>query len=460
LSHHPSVTEAVVVAHQRAATDKMLVAYLVPRQAILPSPSEMRIYLQAQLPAYMIPAAFVEVESLPLTSSGKVDRQALPAPSLHPLGVHDAYLAPRNALEQQLVQIWEDLLHTRPIGIHDNFFDLGGHSLLVVRLLVRLQRELGQTLPVSALFQASTIADLAQALQEPTPPPQASSSVIPLQLQGHRPPFFCVHGLGGDVLSFLALARHLAPLQPFYGLQHPGLEQPFAVNRLENLAAYYLKEIRQIQPQGPYIIGGWSLGAIVAFEMAQQLVASGHAVSQLLLLDTAIETQPYATPTPTMRSIPEDDLLPLLVSLGERAHGADGAAFLPQLAHDLDMTPEAFIHAVYRLMQHRASDEATEWRGALGQLSRHVDVFKASLEAATCYQPQVYPGKMTLFRATESDELFSLSSKPGWEDLASEGVTVVSVPGNHHTMLQDPHVQVLADRLHTCLEHIGARDTQ
>ena len=184
--------------------------------------------------------------------------------------------------------MWEEVLAVRPVRIQDDFFTLGGHSLLAARLFDRIERRMGQRLPIAILFQAPTIEGLAAILRRKGWSP-SWSSLVAIQTAGTRPPFFCVHAVGGNILSYRLLSRHLGAEQPFYALQSQGLDGEHPPHEtVEAAAAHYVEEIRTVQPRGPYYLGGTSLGGIVAFEMAQQLVAQGERVGLLALIDTGL----------------------------------------------------------------------------------------------------------------------------------------------------------------------------
>src|SRR5439155_5375056 len=283
LARHTRVREAAAVAHRTADGDRRLVAYVVGNGSV--DSRDLREFLRSKLPNYMIPVAFVALDRLPLTTHGKVDRQALPEPEAN-AGTVAATTEPRDELERQLVQIWQAVLAVGPVGIRDNFFDLGGHSLLAVRMFAQLEAQLRITLPLATLFQAPTIEGLATLIRGGA---QLASrhSLVPIQPTGSRPPVFAMPGVSGDVLGYNTLARLLGPDQPFYGLQSrglDGLEDP--LTRIEDIAAEFLREIRAVQPEGPYYLVGLCMGGVVAYEMAQQLHAAGQQVGLLGLLET------------------------------------------------------------------------------------------------------------------------------------------------------------------------------
>src|SRR2546425_6293135 len=234
----------------------------------------------------MMPSIFVTLESLPLSPMGKVDRGALPAPGDFKRECEKSFATPGNELELKLTRMWEQVLRVQPIGVDENFFELGGHSLLAVKLFAEVEKSFGKNLPLATLFQAPTVRQLARVLHDEGWQ-TAWSSLVMIHPGGARIPFFCVHAAGGNVLEYHELARMLGPDQPFYGLQAKGLsgeEQPHT--SITEMAAHYLREMREVQPEGPYLLGGRSSGGTIAFEMACQLAAEGQKVAMLALLDT------------------------------------------------------------------------------------------------------------------------------------------------------------------------------
>lgn len=410
----------------------------------------LRSFLKEKLPEYMVPSAFVMLDALPLTPNGKVDRKALPDPDAIPLLLtRSAYVAPRDELEQTMVDIWQDLLGIKQVGIHDNFFELGGHSLLAVRLFVQIEKRLGKNLPLATLFQAATIEQLANILRrrEPSAP---WSSLVAIQPNGSKQPFFCVHNLGGDVVSFADLARHLGPDQPFYGLQAQGLDgkQP-PHTQIGDMAAHYIKELRCLQPQGPYLLGGMCFGGMVAFEMAQQIQADGEDIALLALLDT---------PCP-----PFDSGYYLRYRFDRFCRHRRG-----QL-HSLTRRLVRLIQHSYTALQYNASDSLSFALGKIGNVvrsysrhSRNANNSKVDCvndRAMQRYVPQAYPGRATLFLASEPLIRYSPDPRLGWLKLAAGGLEVRVVPGTHHTMLRQPHVWVLAEKLRTCIHRAQSIDS-
>jgi amino acid adenylation domain-containing protein len=283
LGQHHGVQQAVAVAKDGKSGDKYLVAYWIPRPGHQLELSGLRTHLRKQLPEYMIPSAFVSLRAFPLTPNGKVDRKALPAPQASDYHSERDYVAARDPVERKLIALWEQVLEVRPIGARDNFFDLGGRSLLAARLFMKIARAFGKELPLTTLIHAPTVELLANELR-PARTARGYPTLVPMRKTGSRPPFFCVHGGAGSTLFLHRLAGSMDPEQPFYGIEPEGLDgKRFQRTTVEQMAAHYLSEIRKVQPGGPYYLGGYCFGGIVAFEMAQQLRRAGEQAALVAL---------------------------------------------------------------------------------------------------------------------------------------------------------------------------------
>ena len=289
LAEYPGVREPVVVAREDTPGNKRVVAYFTSSPDTGPkdntiSAEQLRSHLQSSLPDYMIPAAYVQLQSIPLTANGKLDRKALPVPESDSYSTQ-RYEPPVGETEIRLAAVWADLLKLDRVGRHDNFFDLGGHSLLAVQLMLRLQEFIhGESVSLTALLEAPTVERFAAWLQER----EAKEQKVLVRLRAGSPmyaPFFCVHASDGVAIGMRPLAMAMETDVPFYCLQAKGLDgsEPFAT--VEENAQFYLAEIRKVQPQGPYHLGGYCYGGIVAFEMARMLVEAGEAVATLVLID-------------------------------------------------------------------------------------------------------------------------------------------------------------------------------
>ncbi len=280
-----------VLAYNDMAGQKRLVAYLLPQAGVELVPAELRQQLTQYLADYMLPSAFVTLESFPLTPNGKLDRQALPDPDASALVVH-RYEAPSGETEIALAEIWQNLLGLEHVGRHDHFFELGGHSLLAVKLL-NLMREKNMEVPLTALFAHPTLCHLASIVGEQliVPASPFDENPVPLKPAGALLPLFLIHEASGDPLVYSPLAALLPPELPVYALQALGIhtiEHPPV--SIEALAASHIQAIRRIQPQGPYRLAGWSIGGLIAYEMAQQLITGGEAVEFLGMIDAYIDS--------------------------------------------------------------------------------------------------------------------------------------------------------------------------
>ncbi|MGA8150806.1 MAG: amino acid adenylation domain-containing protein [Terriglobales bacterium] len=411
LSKHPTVREVAVIAREDVPGDKRLVAYLVPVQGTELSTAELRRYLQGQLPDHMVPSAFVILPAMPLTPNGKINRRGLPAPEFET--VQDGFAIPTDALQAQLVPLWESVLGRKPIGVRDDFFEMGGHSLLAARLMHRIGGALGKTLPLAMLFEAPTIEQLAKVLSQDGWS-RHWSSLVPIQPAGSELPFFCVHGIGGNVLGFRQLAGKMSPDYPFYGLQSHGLDgQHPCHTSIEAMASHYLGEIRTVQPQGPYFFGGFSFGGLVAYEMAQQLLARGEPVGLLVLFDTypGNSTQ---TGTSLIRQL-----------------------FQPSRQHWFHDLPKAVGKKIRRSVRSLRVPQLLK------------DVRDSNRSAAANYVLRPYRGKATLVRATEKVR-GSVDPHAAWNGLVGK-LEIVEIASDHYDILLEPQVSHLAERLKECM---------
>jgi len=431
IGQHSEVRECVVIVRTKESGDKQLVAYVVPKLSTLTA-SKLRSFLQQKLPNYMVPAAFVVLESLPLTPNGKVDRRALPAPDKSSF-TDTGFVPPRDALERQLAQIWSEILDVESVGVKDNFFALGGHSLLAVRLMAKIQQEFGKSLPLATLFQSPTIADLANLIKTEKNVP-TNFCLVPIQPKGNKSPFFCIHAVGGDVLCYADLAGHLGLEQPFYALRSLGLDgscEP--LTRIEDMAATYIKALQTIQPEGPYQLGGWSIGGAIAFEMAVQLKASGHTVSLLALIDSYAPIQKFKD------SLLMDDTI-LLADWVKNLSGLSNKA--------LSISAETL-----RLL--KAQDQLNyvlEQAKEVGLLPKEIGqkqgsslfrAFKANSQAIARYTPQLYLGRITFLCADESMK-HNQDPSLGWAAVAAGSITTHNISGNHYSIIES---KILAQNL-------------
>jgi amino acid adenylation domain-containing protein len=290
IERHPQVRTAAVTDREDDNGAPRLVAYVVPEdECEAPGADVLRAFATERLPAYMIPSAWVVLGELPRTPNGKVDIGALPEPLFDRAAQAGELVAPETASELELAAIWREMLGTEEIGIHDNFFALGGHSLLAVRLFAQIEDRLGVKLPLASLFQSATIAELARMVDEAqgSTRKQSWSSVVPMRPQGERPPFFLIAWVGGQLIGYQALVDELPENVPLYGLQAPGIDGTrLPISTIEGLAAHYIREMRSVQPRGPYYFGGFCFAGVVAYEMARQLTEQGEELGIVALIDS------------------------------------------------------------------------------------------------------------------------------------------------------------------------------
>lgn len=405
----------------------------------------LQAYLKEKLPEYMLPGAFVLLDDFPLTSNGKIDRKALPQPDRSDLVTRSEFGLPQTSTEASLVRLWGEVLGLEQVGRDDNFFELGGHSLLATRLIARIRQTFRVDLSLRRLFENPTISAVASLIDhrdgqnsneqvdlsvgnkpvENSAPSSASIQLphhlITLQPEGVRRPLFLVHPLAGLVFPYHDLAVHLGPDQPVYGLQSIGIAgETLPLSQVEDMATHYLAAIRQVQPEGPYQLAGWSFGGTIALEMAQQLQNVGESVALLAIIDTRLYSSRFAT----------------------FWHGS--RVFLTSMLPHLWSYISDYLYL-----------QSTQPRPAQGEIKRSnfkwseikhlIQVFRANVRADIRYRPQRYLGQVTLFRTAQQDSTW------GWSDIAAHGIELHQIPGHHMNVLRPPQVQILAEKLSACL---------
>ena len=474
LNQHEGVQESVVVAVGKKTEEKRLVGYVVRVKTEAKEEEEEEIeevgagersseevrgvtgrelqrYLEGKLPEYMVPRAYVFLEKLPLTTSGKIDRKALPKPT--PDVVIQSL--PRDPLELELARIWENVLATTPVGINQNFFDLGGHSLLAIRLVSAIEARMKTRVPLVALFRYPTVEGLASVLRN-LGTEMLSNPLVEIQRGGSKRPLFFVHGGGGSAFVFRTLARHLGPEQPLFAFQHPGLESDeFQTNSVPALAQSYIKAMRTVQPEGPYLLGGWSMGGLVAFEMARQLENQDQEVGFLGIVDR-----------------------PMLSGRSEKR--ISNEVLFQQFLLNVGLTQEV-------LAKTGTPDDSLETRLGLAQqllvgsgllppdpdssrMLRLFNVFHKNIQASLTYAPSTTNLPVHVWYARENPatggrgvsdgwlrQMLNRFRTPdptlGWAGIAGR-VEVSYTPGNHFTILNEPHVSRLAGEIISCLNRI------
>jgi amino acid adenylation domain-containing protein len=451
LAAHPRVREAVVVVRERAAGERALLAYVVPRPGAPLEPGVLREFLKSRLPAFMVPSAFHTIASVPLTPIGKVDRARLAA--LEPHAAAARHLGARDPLEARLIALWEETLGVRPIGVKDDFFALGGHSLAAVRIVQQVERLLGQALPLTALYANPTVEDLARVLLR-RERARFLAPVLKLQDDGARRPFLFFHGdLNGGGFYCRDLARHLGPEQPVYAIQPLGLDGGPVPVTIEAMAEEHLRLIRQLQPHGPYLIGGYCNGGLVAYEVARRLAEAGEPVEPVVLIAAAADTR--------LRALrPVADRVARLLGLG----GDEAADYFGRLRYLADRLADMSVRARLGLAADTAltlgremlarlrgappslfartpipADAGTAVRVADELLSH--ETFARYFTAVMAYVPRRFAGRLLVFWP-EGEVPRRPDPRLGWGPLARD-VDVVRVPGDHHTVVTR-HAELIA----------------
>ncbi|MBI2374208.1 MAG: amino acid adenylation domain-containing protein [Deltaproteobacteria bacterium] len=450
------VQGAVVVVREDQPGNRRLVAYVAGRDAELPQAKVLRQRLEERLPEYMVPAVFVRSSALPLNPSGKIDRKALPKPELEEPAAE--LVAPRDDLERRLAAIWREVLQVERVGVNDDYFERGGDSLRAVAFFAAVERELGKRFGLATLFGAPTIAKLADLLRQPSDV-ASWSPLVPIQPKGTKPPLFCVHARGGNVLFYRDLSNRLGDDQPFYGIQPQGLDGKLPYLRsVEEMARLYLRELRKVQPKGPYFLGGSSFGGTAAFEMAHQLIAAGEKVALLAVFDTGGPGYPTELQVGRLTRV-ERRLESLAARVSHRVW----------IMRTLD--PEQRVDYVRAKARKARVKYKRQLRSGLTALARYlprqvsdavlppyvharwelVEFEKSIAQALGAYEHRVYPGRMILFRATKQPLGIRPDPTLGWGPLVPSGLEIHDVEGGHGELVVEPSVRFLSPILAECL---------
>ena len=441
LAAHPAVKACRVAPHAEGELVR-LVAYVAAEAGEEPDPAALRRFLAERLPEPMLPAAFVFLRTLPLTPNGKLDLRALPPPELRVGG--GAGTPPRTPEERRLAALWSEVLGVERVGADDDFFALGGNSFLAVRLMSRVQKETGRRVPLGALVAAGTVARMAALLEVEGAAPE---HLVELAAGTGEIPLVCVHPGEGTVFCYRALAAHLDPAVPVWGIQALDGDGDPRV-RVEELAARYVEALGARLP-GPVRLAGWSFGGLVAFEMARRLEAAGQEVEQLLLFDCRlpVTASAFGAVDPALFR------LGMLFDPRLLADGAGGARVAPEELHGLSLRAQLALVSARTGIPAEALVPAHVPPDAL---ERYVGLRVARAEAVLAYAWGPCAAPATLFRAEEvdldtpfpafRDAYLRAAETPdyGWSALAAGGVEVVPVPGTHHTLFDEPNVGTLA----------------
>jgi len=452
LGKQDGIKQAVVIAREDTPGIPRLVAYVVLEsgETGIPEKSTLDTWDKALfevLPEYMMPDDYVLMDVIPSTPNGKIDRKALPKPDYSHINRSGDYVAPRTSNEKLVADIWEEMMGLNQISIFDNFFQLGGRSLVAVKIMARLEQETGKRLPLATLFEYSTVEKLAARL-EIDAEAITWESLVPIKPKGSKMPLYIVHGAGLNVLLFNALAMNMDEEQPVYGLQAKGLngiDEPLDV--MEEIAANYVDEIINHDPVGPYAVAGYSLGGLIAYEMAKQMLAMGKDVKMLAMFDTyADQTQIY------------DSWLKKKLT--------NGWFFVKQLA----FTPVLLVQDPKRTIEYKSReigrriqkiyknifpDKVKKKEGFSAYTD---DIHEKSLAAQRNYLLTPVNIAIELFRAKKHTFYMDDFKFLGWKPFALKGVNIHDIPGEHNTIFAPPNDKQFAKVLQECLDKAANQD--
>ncbi|WP_080056140.1 non-ribosomal peptide synthetase [Spirosoma aerolatum] len=440
------VSEAVVVAREDRPGDQRLIAYLVTNPPLSEDAFRNQILmwrrqLQENLPSYMVPTDFVSLAQLPITPNGKIDKNALPKPASMLAVEYRTHIAPSTETEKLIVGIWKEALMLDQIDIDTDFFELGGHSMIAVQVMTQLEKETGQRLPLSILLTYPTVRKLAQLLQT-NEKPTTWTSLVPIRPEGNKDPLYIIHGIGLNLLNFSSLISYLDPEQPIYGLQAKGLDgKDEPLDKMEDIAAFYLSEVLEQNPNGPYAIAGYSFGGYVALEMARQLKAMGKEVKMLAMFDT------NAQESDMNRSMGDWLMRKVLRQFPKLIWFTRSLIQKPiQTLKYQQGYVEWKIDALLKAMGLRQEPEPEV---GLEHLNKIIEKHEY---AFSHYTMKPYDGVIDLFKAQVRLYFVDDSKFLGWKKYAKKGVRVHSVPGDHQLMLLPPNDKAFAEALQRALD--------
>ncbi|OJW18055.1 amino acid adenylation domain-containing protein [Mucilaginibacter sp. 44-25] len=452
LGKQEGIKQAVVIAREDTPGIPRLVAYLVLEsgQIGIPDKTDLDKWDKALLdvlPEYMVPDDYVLLDVIPSTPNGKIDRKALPKPDYSHINRDGEYVAPRTSNEQLVAGIWEEMMGLEKVSIFDNFFQLGGRSLVAVKIMARLEQETGKRLPLATLFEYSTVEKLASRL-EIDAEAITWESLVPIKPRGSKMPLYIVHGAGLNVLLFNALAMNMDDEQPVYGLQAKGLngiDEPLDV--MEEIAANYVDEIINHDPVGPYAVAGYSLGGLIAYEMAKQMLAMGKDVKMLAMFDTyADQTQKFDSPL--KRFVDNAWLLVKQIAYTPVLFAQDPARTIEYKSREIGRRIKKLFKNVLPADKKEGFSAYTD------------DIHERSLAAQKNYLLTPVNIAIELFRAKKKTFYMNDFKYLGWKPFALKGVHVHDIPGEHNTIFAPPNDKEFAQVLQKCLDEAAGKSSK
>jgi amino acid adenylation domain-containing protein len=430
LESHPLVKEAVVLVTEDIPGEKRLVAYVVGEGSVY----EWREHLKTQVPNYMVPTHFIEVDAIPLTTNGKVDRKALNSLTIQRENNFSTPITPRDEIEYKLIKIWKNLLQIEDVYVNDDFFNIGGHSLLVIKLISKIRETFGKEIKVSTLIKNPTVERIACLIRDKHDMTKSVLTLVPLQ-ESEKRPFFCVHPFMGNVFCYIQLARLLKNHCSFYGLQNPLVEKRQMDGlTLSEVVQLYIEEIKRVQPEGPYRLGGWSLGGAIAYKIATVLRNQGNEVELLVLMDTKMPSeQDYRTEEDVISYITEHFIHFDQVEQGE------------ELVHQQDI----LVHQQDILVDRLIVEGVLPPDADLTSLKQIANAHRKCLNLMAKDVLTPYSGEVIYFSAEDGIELFT-----DWQPLLRGKVNKYLIPGSHEEIVFSPAVEKISKYLVNKLEEI------
>ncbi|MCW8930409.1 MAG: amino acid adenylation domain-containing protein, partial [Gammaproteobacteria bacterium] len=419
LQQQEGIKEVLVVEH-----NGQLVAYLTTdnnsKQQV--DHSSVKNNLSRFLPQYMIPQHLIILDRFPLTGHGKIDRQSLPEPEAQSAAI---YQKAETETQKILVEIWSMVLDISKIGINDSFFDLGGHSLIAVKLIAQIEEQFNCKLPIVQLMQTPTIADIADYLDQDGAEDRVNSQLVLLQDGGDNTPVFCIHGVGGNIHTFTSFAKHIGTDRAFYAIQSSGLiENSKIQNSISEMVNSYVQEIETISPDGPLILSGHSMGGVIAFEIASYFRQKGRVVEQLILLDS-----------PSPKVIKEELRDQGFEWLDENTREQLQAYMELSFDHEFEQLSfdEKLDHMLAQIKEQISEDDNI--------VNRTIAVHIANFMAINRFDTDsLYDGDILLLKAQSNE-----GHSQYWNEFTSAQLTTIDVQGDHHTMLDSPNVEQLTN---------------
>jgi len=440
LLRHPAVLQAIAIVVESDVAGKTIHAFWTANAGVVTENSELLLFVGDHLPSYMLPTSLTRLHTLPLTENGKVDRKQLLEIAQRNLARQTTYVPPSDILEVELITIWEKILGVPRIGVKDDFFQLGGHSLLAARMFARIEEKLGKRMPLATMFQAPTIEKLAQLIRAEGFSPHWSV-VVPIQEHGSKPPLFLVHGLLCNVLSFYRLRQYIPADQPLYGIQAYGMDSGRAsFVSIPDMAAFYIKEIRSVQPTGPYFLGGFSAGGLVTHEMARQLNEMGEHVQFLALFDSYVEAVGgYWLKSFYSKRAMKMVLLALYSSLQTVKKRGPLLVFKGKV-RSMGVNLRIMLWLLMgKMLGQRAGEHTPQF----------LTPREAFTRAIRSHKPQPYSGSAVSFRSPTLD---LLDPTEGWERYITGKLEHQEIYGGHDDIFSEPHIAGLAHQFMQALE--------